>query len=406
MEFRCRVATAGGQVTEATYVAESETRLRAELEEKGLFLLTVHGGGGLNVGGMRLGLPQRRRIPARDFLVFNQELATLLKAGLPLVHSIDILRKRVPNPIFKSALDDIHDRIRSGSALSEAFEAQNLFSGVYTASLMAGEKSGSLEQVIRRYVQHMKVLASARSHVVSALIYPVVLVALAAFVVGLIVFKVVPEFADFYNQFGRGNELPLSTRIVVAISTNLVGSAGLIFTSLIALVGGLLLWFRQPAQRRRLHAGILRLPYFGPLARKFATAQVSRTLATLLSGGIPLVNALDISARAVGNRAISEGLIVVARQVREGASLADALNEQRMFPHVAIEMVEVGESTGALSEMLNSVADFYDEENETSMTRFSNMVQPVLLIVMGFIIAGLLMSLYMPLFNLSSLSSS
>jgi type IV pilus assembly protein PilC len=388
---------------EATYVAESEARLRADLEEKGLFLLAVHGG--VKVGGLRLNLPQRRRVPTREFLVFNQELATLLKAGLPLVQSIDILRKRVPNPIFKHALDDVHDRIRSGSALSEAFEAQQLFSGVYTASLMAGEKSGGLEQVIRRYVQHMKVLASVRSHVVSALIYPAVLVALSAVVIGLIVFKVVPEFAEFYNQFGRGAELPLSTRIVVAMSTNLVGSSGLIFGALAAFVIGVVLWFRQPTQRRRLHAAILRLPFFGPLARKLATAQVSRTLATLLSGGIPLVNALDIASRSVGNRSIAEGLAVSAHKVREGANLAGALAEQRMFPHVAIEMVEVGESTGALADMLNSVADFYDEENETTLTRFSNMVQPILLIVMGILIAGLLMSLYMPLFNLANLKA-
>jgi len=404
VEYRCRVATAGGQISEATYVAESEDRLRTELEEKGLFLLQILGGGGsVRIGGFRLGLPQRRSIPSREFLVFNQELATLLKAGLPLVQSIDILRNRVPNVVFKTALDDIYEKIRSGTALSDAFEAQHLFSGVYTASLMAGEKSGSLEQVIRRYVAHMKVMASVRSHVVSALIYPIVLVCLASVVVGIIVFKVVPEFADFFAQMGHGAELPLSTRIVVAISTRLVSSAGLIAIAIAALVTGSLLWFRQAAQRKRLHAAILRLPYFGPLARKLATAQVSRTLATLLSGGIPLVNALDIAARAVGNRSIAEGLVVASRQVREGASLASALVEQHMFPHVAIEMVEVGESTGALAEMLNSVADFYDEENETTLTRFSNMVQPILLIVMGVLIAGLLMSLYMPMFQLSSL---
>jgi type IV pilus assembly protein PilC len=240
---------------------------------------------------------------------------------------------------------------------------------------------------------------------VSALIYPAVLVALSAVVIGLIVFKVVPEFAEFYNQFGRGAELPLSTRIVVAMSTNLVGSSGLIFGALAAFVIGVVLWFRQPTQRRRLHAAILRLPFFGPLARKLATAQVSRTLATLLSGGIPLVNALDIASRSVGNRSIAEGLAVSAHKVREGANLAGALAEQRMFPHVAIEMVEVGESTGALADMLNSVADFYDEENETTLTRFSNMVQPILLIVMGILIAGLLMSLYMPLFNLANLKA-
>ena len=389
---------------EATYVAESEARLRHELEEKGLFLLSVSGGGGVKVGGMRVRLPQRRRIPTSEFLVFNQELATLLKAGLPLVQSLDILRKRVPNPTFKVALDDIYERVRSGTSLSEAFEAQRMFPGVYTASLMAGEKSGSLEQVIRRYVQHIKVLSAVRSKVVSALIYPAVLVALSAVVVGLIVFQVVPQFADFYQQFGRGAELPMSTQIVVAISTNLVSSAGLIFGSLLAVVVGSVLLFRQPAQRKRLHAMILKLPYFGPLARKLVTAQLCRTLATLLSGGIPLVNALDVASRAVKNRAIADDLAVVARQVREGGSLAGSLAERRIFPHVAVEMVEVGESTGALADMLNSVADFYDEENETSLTRFSNLVQPLLLIVMGFVIAGLLMSLYMPLFRLSALT--
>jgi type IV pilus assembly protein PilC len=279
-----------------------------------------------------------------------------------------------------------------------------MFSGVYIASLMAGEKSGSLENVLRRYVQHIKVLAAVRSHVVSALIYPAVLVALSVVVVGLIVFKVVPEFASFYDQFGRGNSLPLSTQIVVAISTNLVSSAGVVALVIGGLAGFAIWSFRNQAQRKRIHAAILRIPFFGPVARKLATAQISRTLATLLQGGIPLVNALDVAARSTGNMAIGERLHVVANHVRQGGSLASAIAEQHMFPHVAIEMVEVGESTGALADMLNSVADFYDEENEVSLTRFSNLIQPVLLIVMGVVIAALLLSLYMPLFQLSTLT--
>jgi len=388
---------------EATYIAESEDRLRVELEEKGLFLLAVQGGGGLKVGGLRLpGLRRRRKIRTPEFLVFNQELATLLKAGLPLAQSLDILRRRLPNPIFRATLDDIYDKVRSGVSLSDAFEAQHLFPGVYTASLMAGEKSGSLEQVIRRYVQHVKVLSAVRAKVISALIYPVVLIVLALAVVGLIVFLIVPQFSDFYGQFGTGHQLPMSTRILVLVSNSLVGSFGLLATGTALIVGGALMWFRRPVQRKRLHFWILKLPFFGPLTRKLATAQVSRTLATLLQGGIPLVNALDISARSAGNRAISDHLLGVAKQVREGGSLATALAQGQMFPHVAIEMVEVGESTGALSDMLNSVADFYDEQNETNLTRFSNLIEPLLLIVMGAIIAWLVLALYMPLFNISS----
>lgn len=387
---------------EATYIAESEARLRHELEEKGLYILSVHGSRALTIGQFRLRLPQRRKISNDEFLIFNQELATLLKAGLPLVQSLDILRKRLQNPVFKAAIDDVYEKVRSGSALSEAFEAQRLFSGVYTASLMAGEKSGSLEQVLRRYVQHVKVLASVRKHVVSALIYPVVLIALSMVVVGLIVFKVIPQFRDFYREVGHGAPMPMLTEIVVAMSTALINNAWWIIAAIVALAVTISVTLRQPENRKRFHAFILKIPFFGPLARKFATAQVSRTLATLLSGGIPLVNALEISANATGNRSISEHLAVVAQQVREGRSLAGSLMERRMFPHVAVEMVEVGESTGALAEMLNSVADFYDDETETSLERFSNLIQPLLLIVMGGILAGLIMSLYLPLFNLAN----
>jgi len=404
VEFRCRVATANGQVSSATYVAENEARLRLELEDKGLFLLSVQPVG--SVGGFSFSLRNRRRkISSEEFLIFNQEMATLLRAGLPLVQSLDILRRRVPNPTFKAVLDDVYERVRSGSALSDAFEAQGgMFTGIYHASLMAGEKSGSLETVLRRYVSHMKVIAGVRGKLVSALIYPVVLLLLSAAVVGLIVFKVVPEFALFYSGFGAGAELPASTQLMVAFSTSVVDYFFVWLAVLLTIVIAIAVWIRQPGQRSRLDRAIMRLPWFGPLSRKFSTAQVARTISTLLAGGIPLVNSLDIAAKSVGNQAVAADLDIVAREVREGSSLAHALQQRRTFPDVAIEMVEVGESTGALAEMLNSIADFYDEENDTSLTRFSNLVQPVLLIVMGIVIAGLLLSLYMPLFQLSSLA--
>jgi type IV pilus assembly protein PilC len=404
MQFRCKVATATGQVTEATYVADTEHALRHDLETKGLFVLALHPVGGVGIGRFSFQMPSRKRITSAEFLIFNQEMATLLRAGLPLVQSLDILRRRVPNPTLKAVLDDVYERVRSGSALSDAFEAQGgIFTGIYHASLMAGEKSGSLETVLRRYVAHMKVISSVRSRMVSALIYPIVLLALSAAVVGLIVFKVVPEFALFYEGFGSA-ELPASTQVIVAFSTSVVQYFWLWLAAFLVIVIGGGVWVRQPGQRRRLDSLMLRLPWFGPLSRKFSTAQVARTISTLLAGGIPLVNALDIASKSVGNRSVAGDLDVVAKEVREGASLHDSLMRRGTFPNVAVEMVEVGESTGALAEMLNSIADFYDEENDTSMTRFSNLVQPVLLVVMGIVIAGLLLSLYMPLFQLSSLA--
>lgn len=406
MEYRCRVATANGQVSTATYVAENEARLRLELEDKGLYLLSLQPLGGVGVGGFSFRLPTRKKkISREEFLIFNQEMATLLRAGLPLVQSLDILRRRVPNPTFKKVLDDVYERVRSGSALSDAFEAQGgMFTGIYHASLMAGEKSGSLETVLRRYVSHMKVIASARGKMISALIYPVVLLCLSAAVVGLIVFKVIPEFATFYAGFGAGAELPASTMVIVAFSNSVVNYLWVWVTVIVVSIVSFTLWIRQPGMRGRMDRALMKLPWFGPLSRKFATAQVARTISTLLAGGIPLVNSLDIAGKSVGNQAVSADLLIVAREVREGSSLAHSLQQRHTFPDVAIEMVEVGESTGALAEMLNSIADFYDEENETSLTRFSNLVQPVLLIVMGIVIAGLLLSLYMPLFQLSSLA--
>jgi type IV pilus assembly protein PilC len=402
MEYRCRLGTPGGDIIEGVYVAESEARLRREFEEKGLLVLAIQQAGRRALAGIHLpAMPHRRKVPSREFLVFNQELATLLKAGMPLVQSLDILRQRITNPIFKVVLDDVYERVRAGSALSEAFEAHTgLFPGVYTASLLAGEKSGNLEQVLRRYVSYVKVVSSVRRKTVSALVYPAILVLLSIVVVTVIVVKVVPEFGNFYNQFGK--ELPLSTRFIVGVSDFVTSYFVLIFGGIAAVIVGALWWVRQPGQRRRLHRLILKLPMLGPIAQKFATSQGARTLATLLGGGIPLVNALDVTARSMGNLYMAGELVTAAQQVREGRSLAATLQESGSFPDVAIKMVEVGESTGALQEMLNSLADFYDEEIDTNLGRFVTVIEPALLVIMGIVIAGLLLSLYLPLFNLSS----
>jgi len=350
-------------------------------------------------------LPRRHKVPSREFLVFNQELATLLKAGMPLVQSLDILRARITNPVFKPVLDDIYERIRAGSALSEAFEAHaGLFPGVYTASLLAGEKSGNLEQVLRRYVSYVKIVSGVKRKTVSALVYPAILVLLSLIVVTVIVVKVVPEFGNFYNQFGK--ELPLSTRFIVGLSAFVTSYFVLILGSLAALVVLFWWWVTRPGQRARLDRLVLKLPMLGPIAQKFSTSQGARTLATLLGGGIPLVNALEVTSRSLSNQYMAAELTIAAQQVREGRSLAGSMRDSGAFPDVALKMVEVGESTGALQEMLNSLADFYDEEIDTNLGRFITVIEPLLLVIMGIVIAGLLLSLYLPLFNLSSALSS
>jgi type IV pilus assembly protein PilC len=402
VEFTCRVATAGGEITESVYVADNEARLRRELEDRGLFVLDVRRRGAL--AWTSLQLPQRQRIPSRMFLVFNQELATLLKAGMPLVQSLDILRQRVEHPLFKTVLDDVYERVKAGSSLSESFEAHGeLFSGVYTASLMAGEKSGGLEQVLRRFVAYVKIVSEVRRKTVSALMYPAILITLAFAVVSYLVLRVVPQFEDFYANFGA--ELPWTTKLILNGSAFVRSYFLVLFLAVGGTVALFLWWVRHPGQKARLHRLILTVPWAGSLARRFATSQLSRTLATLLGGGIPLVSALEIGGRSIGNRYIAAELVTVARRVREGESLAAAMTARGMFPDVALKMVEVGESTGALQEMLNSIADFYDEEIETNLARFVTMVEPILLVAIGLVIAGLLLALYMPLFQLSTVVS-
>ena len=384
---------------EGLYAAESEARLRHELEEKGLYVLALRPKGA--IAGLSLRLPQRNAVSTRDFLVFNQELATLLKAGMPLVQSLDLLRRRIDSPVFRRVLDDVYEKVRSGTALSDAFAAHHgLFPRVYTASLLAGERSGNLDAVLRRYVEYTKILATIRRRMLSALVYPAILTSLSVGLVLLIVLRVVPAFSEFYDSFGH--ELPFATRIIVGVSAFARQNFLAIGIVLVAAAAGLGILTRHSEQKARLHRLILGIPMLGDVARKFATSQMSRTLATLLGGGLPLVHALDIAANAVGNQFIAGQLQIVTGRVREGESFAAALEARSVFPEVAVKMAEVGESTGALQEMLNTVADFYDEEIATTMERFITIVEPSLLVIMGIVIAGLLLALYMPLFQLTS----
>ncbi|MGI8671954.1 MAG: type II secretion system F family protein [Luteitalea sp.] len=399
MEFRCRLASASGQISEGVYAADSETALRRDLEERGLYVLEVRSARRMLPG--LGGLAPRGRIKVHEFLVFNQQLATLLKAGMPLVQSLDMLRRNVPNPVMKALLDDVHEKVRSGTALSDAFEAHpQHVTPIYTASLLAGERSGSLEQVLRRYVSYVQVMAAVRRRVVSALVYPAVLTLLSIGVVAIIVVRVVPEFSAFYAGFDA--ELPWATLVIVAISDAVRQNVLLLSLSLVG--GGFFVrWLlRQPGQRQRLDRVSLRLPGLGGLAREFAISQLSRTLATLLGGGIPLVTALDVASRSVSNRHIAAQMADITRQVREGQPMSSAMHAKGEFPDVSVRMVEVGEATGALQDMLNAVADFYDEDIETKLSRFLLLIEPTLLVVMGIVIAALLIALYLPVFQLSS----
>jgi type IV pilus assembly protein PilC len=397
MEFRCRLGTTSGEIIEGVYVAQSEAALRRELEDKGLHVLALRP----RLGFSAISFGQSTKIKRHEFLVFNQELATLLKAGMPLVQSLDILKTRLTNPVFKSVLDDVHEKVRGGTALSDAFAAHgDLFPSVYTASLMAGERSGNLDAVLRRFVAYSKTVDTVRSKTISAMIYPIILILLAIVLVGIIVVKVVPTFAEFYSSFDAA--LPLSTRVIVAVSDFIRAQLWFILAAIGVGIVAAVTWFKQPGRNTQFDRMLLKLPFVGNSFHKFSTSQLARTLATLLGGGIPLVNSLEIAARSTGNRHMGAELEIVAARVREGQSFAGTLLERQTVPDVAIKMIEVGESTGALTEMLNSLADFYDEEIETEVARFVTLIEPAMLVFMGIVIAGIVLSLYLPLFQLTS----
>jgi type IV pilus assembly protein PilC len=398
MEFRCRLVTAAGEIVEGNYAAESEARLRHDFETQGLHVLSLKKRTALTGGSL---LPKRRKVSRHEFLVFNQEFATLLKAGMPLVQSIDLLRRQIVNPVFRSVLDDVYEKVRGGVALSDAFaDNGDLFQRVYTASLLAGERSGNLDAVLRRYVAYEKVIDAVRRRTISALIYPAILIVLAIGLVGIIVLRVVPAFSDFYASFDA--ELPMSTRIILGVS-NLAQEQYLLVTVIVVLgSAAFAAWIRRPGQRARFDRLLLAIPFVGATARKFVTAQMARTLATLLGGGIPLVNSLEVTARSVSNHHMAQELDVVTQRVREGQGLAASLTARGVVPEVALQMIEVGESTGSLQDMLSSLADFYDEEVETSVGRFVTVIEPALLVLMGMVIAVLVLALYMPLFELSN----
>lgn len=398
MQFICRIGTPDGRVLEEVFTASDEIALRTDLGKRGYHLFEVRRHG----GRPSFALPTfgyRRRIPAQEFVVFNQELAALLKAGLPLLQTLDLMLERMKNQHFRSVLTDVRDRVKSGTDLSEAFAAHgDLFPRLYPSSLKAGERSGELELVIRRFIRYMRLVLDARRRVVSALIYPAVLVCLSIAMIAVMAIYVVPKFMGFFSELGA--DLPLITQIVLAISTFASSKWPLILIALVVGVVALRMWGRTESGRLALDRMKLRVLFLGPVLHRFAMAEFCRSLSTLLAGGIPLVPAFEIAVSSVGNAYVRSRLEPTIQMVREGKPFYSALETSGIFTDMAIDMVKVGEATGSLDDMLSSVSDFLDEQVETRMARLLSLVEPMMLVFMGIIIAILLVSIYLPMFSM------
>jgi type IV pilus assembly protein PilC len=399
-EFVARLGTPDGSILERSFTSESEKALRTELSGQYLVLGVRKK---QTVASLLPGMGGRRDIKTKEFLLFNQELASLLKAGLPIVASLDILTERRKNQVFKQALLDIRDQVRGGMSLSEAFASQGeLFPRIYCSTLASGERSGEIALVLTRYIAYQKTLMSTRRKVMGALIYPAFLFVVSIGVIAILVTFVVPKFTDFYKDMGA--DLPLITRLLIGLSTTMTTYFPVV---LAVVVGGLIAWrawARTEAGRYSIDRMKIRMPVFGPLLQGFAASRFVRTLGTLISGGIPVVAAMGISARAVGNLVFERALLEVERKVREGGGLWQGLEETGLFSDIAIEMTKVGESTGALAEMLVNISDFYDEEIDNRLATMMALMEPVMLIGMGIIVALMLLAMYLPLLRSYSLT--
>ena len=396
-EYTIRMADERGHIMEQVELGNSEGEVRERFAQQGYLIYWVKPKGLLSTD---IRLPRRRKIKQDQFVIFNQQFVTLIHAGLPIIQSIELLMKRQRNPFFRTILQDVRDRVRSGELLSEAFAEQKVFPKVYTTTLLAGEKSGNLEEVMGRYIAFQRLALSFRKKLVSSLVYPVLLVVMLVVMLTFLITYVVPQFANLYSQLGV--ELPPLTTVMLAIGTNARHYAP--YVALALLIGGFLLWrwMKSDAGATQMDRIKLKVPLLGDIWLKYQVAIFSRMLSTLLAGGLPLVPALETAGESMQSHLIAHGIDAAAVKVREGQPLAKSLEASSVFPEMSVEMIEVGESTGSLPAMLNSVAEFYEEDVTNALATAMALIEPIILIVMGVVVAFVLISLYLPIFSLGA----
>jgi type IV pilus assembly protein PilC len=393
-EFIAKIGMTDGTVTERNFTSDSEKALRLELQQREYLIFDIRKRSQL--ASLLPDFRRRGKVGAREFLLFNQELSSLVKAGLPIVASLDLLLERRKNPVFRKALSEIRDQVKSGVALSEAFDAQGeLFPPIYASTLASGERSGEVATVLRRFVVYQKTLMATRRKVTSALIYPACLLLLSLVVIIILITNVVPKFVDFYSDFGA--ELPLITRMLIGLSGFVTNYAFMIAGSIVVTVLAVRAWHRTESGHLIIDRLRVKLPLIGGVLHRFAVTRFVRTLGTLIAGGIPVVVALGPAARAVGNLDFQRRLEKVERRVREGSPLWSSLEETGLFDDLALEMTRVGESTGSLNDMLENISEFYEDEINTRLETTMSLLEPLMLIFMGLIIAMMLLAIYLPL---------
>jgi type IV pilus assembly protein PilC len=397
-EFVLKYADPRGDIRQQTVEAASEQELRDKYQQQGFLIYSIRAKA--NLAGLSPALGGRpKKLDLEKFLIFNQQFVTLFRAGLPILKCLDLLAERLTDPKLGRYVREVRDDVKKGSLLSEAFERQAIFPAIYVTSVMAGEKSGALGEVLERYVNYQKLALAVRKKILLSLLYPSVLISLVTLLVVFLVTYVVPNFALLYSSMSA--ELPAPTRILIAVGTTARTYILIAIAAVAGLVFAIRLYLATEAGQAMSDRVKLRTPVLGEIWIKYQVAQLARLLSTLLSGGIPLVQALDTTAHSLGSPLLKTALQKSQQSVKEGQSLSTALIQTGVMPPLAIDMIEVGESTGALPQMLNSVAEFYEDDVNTRMAAALSLIEPAIMLFMGLFVAFVLVSLYLPIFSLA-----
>jgi len=394
-EFVVKVADERGNVHQHVENGISESEVRDRFSAQGYHVYWVKTQGVMSGG---LSMRRRRKLKQATFLVFNQQFLTLIRAGLPILNSLELLIKRQKDEQLRQILENVRDRVKGGELLSDAFAAQGVIPKIYTTTLMAGEKSGNIDEVLTRYVNFQRMALTFRKKLFVSLIYPTLLVTVVLIMVTFLFTYVVPKFAELFNSLDA--KLPTITLFMLAVGVNAQKYAPFVLGGLVIAAFVFWRWKDTDGGADRIDRAILSLPLLGDIRIKHQVASFSRMLSTLLQGGLPLVPAMETAGSSMTSRRILKGVSRAGVRVREGQGLALSLEEQKIFPELAVEMIEVGESTGALPAMLNSVAEFYEEDVQTALGAAMALIEPLILIIMAIFVGGVLISLYLPIFTL------
>jgi type IV pilus assembly protein PilC len=397
-EFVIRVADERGKVLEKAENGYSAAEIRERYQQSGYLVYWVKPKGLFSGGEFRL--PQRKKVTLEQFVIFNQQFLTLIRAGLPIVQALELLAKRQRNQYFRMLLEDVRDRTKGGELISDAFDKQGAFPKIYSTTLMAGEKSGNLDEVLSRYVSFQRLALSFRKKLQSSLVYPVLLVIAVIGLITMLVTFVIPKFAELFSELGQ--RLPPMTEFTISTAMSLKRALPLVVLGLVAIYFAVNRWAKTPTGSEMLDKVKLNLPLVGSIWLRYQVAVFSRMMSTLLSGGLPLVQALETAGQSMASRLMINGIGTATKSVREGQSLSKSLEETGVFPELAVEMVEVGEATGALPTMLSSVAEFYEEDVQSALTSAMSLIEPAILAFMGVVVGFILISLYLPIFSFTA----